>query len=293
MKAFLALFAATSLYVQSVQSLTAQLQRTPTPALYIERGSAYLEAGDAKQAVTDYDRALERDSVNLKALTLRAQAYSKLNRFHDAITDLSGAISLAPADALLYLARSEAYAAAGDARHATEDREEALRLDSDILDRPRAKAEATGSAPKEAVASIAPAAPAPLVRKVTPPAPPKAEEPTPVKSEGGDRVSASVHYQRGRDLIYQEKHIEGRAELNEALRLEPNNPVLYNTLGFSYYSAKDYKHAIEQFDRALQLNPNYLNAMRNRSLAKKGMGDLKGYDADHRRELELNRKQKR
>ncbi len=293
MKFVLALFAATSLYAQSVQSLTAQIQRTPTAALYIERGSAYLEAGDAKQAVADYDRALERDSVNLKALTLRAQAYTKLNRFHDAITDLSGAIALAPADAMLYVARSDAYAAAGDARHAKEDREEAVRLAPDALDRAREKEESAGSAPKEAIASVAPATPPPLVRKVTPPAPPKAQEPAPAKTESNDHVSAAVHYQRAHDLIYKGKHAEGRAELNEAIRMEPNNPVLYNTLGFSYYSARDYKRAIQQFDRALQLKPNYLNAMRNRALAKKGAGDLKGYEADHQHELELSNSQKR
>ncbi|MFM2123912.1 MAG: hypothetical protein RL328_363, partial [Acidobacteriota bacterium] len=145
----------------------------------------------------------------------------------------------------------------------------------------------TVAAPKE------PAPPARPKPQVTAPQPaaPKAE-PAPAPAAPSDPASANAHYQRGRELVFQDKHSEGRAELREALRLDPRNAVLYNTLGFSYYATKDYKQAIDMFDQAIQINPNYLNATRNRALAKRGMGDMKGYEADHRRELELSRAEK-
>lgn len=272
------------LSAQTVQSLTVQIQRAPTAALYVQRGNVYLDAGDAKQAVADFDRALERDSMHVRALTLRAEAYSKLNRYGDAITDLSGAIALAPANAFLYVSRAEAYAASGDARHAQEDRVEATRLDPGILDRAKLvkPPQEQGSAPKEPPAQVP--APAPPVR---------AQTPKPAPAAPSSSADVSTRYQRGRDLIFKGQHSEGRAELEDAVRQEPNNSVLYNTLGFSYYSTKEYKRAIELFDRAIALNPNYVNAIRNRALARRSSGDNAGYEADHRRELELSGKQKK
>jgi tetratricopeptide (TPR) repeat protein len=286
----LLLVAASTLLAQNLQTLTAQIQRTPTAALFVERGTAYLDAGDAKQAIADFDRALEQDATHLQALTLRARAYSALNRHGDAITDLSGALALAPGDAALYLSRSRSYAASGDAAHAQQDRAEALRLDPDIAERMNQHRDSQPpvvAPPAVALPAAAPkvaAAPASARR-----AAPKAEAPAtpPPAKPTEDSTSAEVHYQRGRELIFKNKHAEGRAELNEALRLDPRNPVLYNTLGFSFYSTKDHKRAIELFNQAIEINPNYLNAIRNRALAKRATGDLKGYEADHRRELEL------
>ncbi len=127
-------------------NLTTQIQKKPSASLYVDRGSAYLQAGDAKQAVARFDRALEQSAVNVDALRLRARAQSKLGR-PSSITDLSSAIALAPSDATLYLARAEAYAAAGDARHAYEDREEAdRRLDPSVESKTQSRRRITAPA---------------------------------------------------------------------------------------------------------------------------------------------------
>ena len=54
MRYALLLVAASTLLAQNLQTLTAQIQRTPTAALFVERGTAYLDAGDAKQAIADF-----------------------------------------------------------------------------------------------------------------------------------------------------------------------------------------------------------------------------------------------
>ena len=146
------------------------------------------------------------------------------------------------------------------------------------------RARAAGAPPRRSAGACRRLTGAPARRtapKVEAPATPPPAKPT------EDSTSAEVHYQRGRELIFKNKQTEGRAELNEALRLDPRNPVLYNTLGFSFYTTKDYKRSIELFNQAIEINPNYVNALRNRALAKRASGDLKGYEADHRRELEL------
>ncbi len=276
-------------HAESIQNLTAQIQKKPSAALYVDRGAAYLEAGDAKQAVADFDRALEQSAVNIQALRLRAQAESKLGHSANAITDLSSAIALAPADATLYWARAEAYASSGDARHAGEDREEAVRLDPAVAanaakSAPEPVPAETHSAPVTVAANIAPNSrhePDPVVAIA--PAPP-------APASASTDESADALYQRGRELINKGQAAQGIALLSEAIQQQPGNATFYNSRGFGYYLNKDFKKAIQDFDEAVRLKPNYLNAVHNRSLAKKNSGDVAGYDQDHQLELQLSKK---
>jgi tetratricopeptide (TPR) repeat protein len=41
-----------------------------------------------------------------------------------------------------------------------------------------------------------------------------------------------------------------------------------------------YDRAVEDFDAAIRLNPNYAEALNNRGIAKRKMGDLIGGNAD-------------
>ncbi len=334
-----ALFLAVAIgcHAQSIQSLSAQIQKTPTPALYVERAAAYLASGDAKQAVVDIDRALDRDSLNVRALTLRGQANFKLGRYSETITDLSGAIALAPGDASLYVARSAAHAAAGDQPRAQADRNEALRLDPKslaALDRQPAVAEVAAPAPVAPAPAPAPAptvvaantfvapVPAPSAAKAPPapvpspakiaatapavvapaPAPPtaaKAPAPAPTKvattaaaaPAAAGSGTADSRYQRAKEFLNQGKHAEAIAELDEAIKAQATNPILFNTRGYAYYLSKDPKRAIQDYDAALKLNPDYLNATHNRAIARKAAGDKAGSDADRLREVELGKKQ--
>src|SRR3954470_8647226 len=109
-------------HAQTISGLTTEIQRTPTSALFVQRAAAYLAAGDPRSALADTDRALDKDALNVRALAVRGQANMKLGRFSNTITDLTGAIALAPGDASLYIARAEAYLAAGDQPRAQADR---------------------------------------------------------------------------------------------------------------------------------------------------------------------------
>jgi hypothetical protein len=52
------------------------------------------------------------------------------------------------------------------------------------------------------------------------------------------------------------------------------------------------KRALQDYDEAIRLNPEYLNATHNRAAARRAAGDNAGADADRRREAELTKNQR-
>jgi Tfp pilus assembly protein PilF len=54
----------------------------------------------------------------------------------------------------------------------------------------------------------------------------------------------------------------------------------YYNLGQNMLSAKDYRGAILQFTKAIEINPKYDLAFYGRALAKKEIGDINGYIND-------------
>jgi len=52
---------------------------------------------------------------------------------------------------------------------------------------------------------------------------------------------------------------------------------------------REYKSAIENFDRAIELSPKYANAYQNRGAARKAMGEAAAAAADLERAKQLQR----
>ena len=97
----------------------------------------------------------------------------------------------------------------------------------------------------------------------------KPAEPPPASAKPA--LTAAQHDLRGRALTSAGKYDEAIAELNEAIRLEPDLARAYNARGFVYLLKRDFKSALPDFDEAIRLNPNYPNAISNRQLALYGL----------------------
>jgi len=62
----------------------------------------------------------------------------------------------------------------------------------------------------------------------------------------------------------------------------------YYNLGFSKVKSNDYRGAIEDFTKAIRINPNYTDAYNNRGIAKDKLGDYRGAMQDYSIAVEVN-----
>ena len=63
--------------------------------------------------------------------------------------------------------------------------------------------------------------------------------------------------------------------------------MAYNNRGLAYYYKGDYDRAIQDYDEAIRLNPNFAPAYYNRGLACRQKSQKKQAIADFRKVLEL------
>ena len=68
------------------------------PGNWMRRGTCYHALGNLEQAIRDYDHALELNPDYAKALAYRGVAYNTLERYSDALDDLTLSIELDDSD---------------------------------------------------------------------------------------------------------------------------------------------------------------------------------------------------
>ena len=87
-------------------------------------------------------------------------------------------------------------------------------------------------------------------------------------------------------LLTQSKSIEPLAQWQKR---SPIRAYVYRSQGQMEFIKKEYKSAIAQFDKAIQLNPNFANFYYRRGLAKDKLGNHEGAIDDIKRGIKLDR----
>lgn len=101
------------------------------------------------------------------------------------------------------------------------------------------------------------------------------------------KTGAFPHLGCGNALLAQGHPEEALKCYERALKIKQNDPDLTALKGEALSMAGRYKPAIEAFDFALAANPKAPETLNARAIARLGLGDLAGANADWRRQLEL------
>ncbi len=76
------------------------------------------------------------------------------------------------------------------------------------------------------------------------------------------------YYHRGRVYDAQQKYDEAITEFNFALTYDPTYAEAYNSRGIMWVQKQQFEQAIRDFDKTIELNPDYRQAYTNRAIAK-------------------------
>ena len=101
------------------------------------------------------------------------------------------------------------------------------------------------------------------------------------------RREAAIHNNRG--IAYAEKGNYDRAieDFNMAIELNPNYAYAYNNRGLAYRGKGDFDRAIENFNTAIDLTPNYAVAYNNRGVTYGDKGDFNRAIEDYTKAIEI------
>ncbi|HUK41051.1 MAG TPA: tetratricopeptide repeat protein [Candidatus Acidoferrales bacterium] len=72
---------------------------------------------------------------------------------------------------------------------------------------------------------------------------------------------------RGNVYSSKKNYAQAIQDYDQAIRIRPNYPEAFNNRGYAYYHQQDYDRAINNYDQAVKLNPKYAKAFNNRAEA--------------------------
>jgi tetratricopeptide (TPR) repeat protein len=200
-----------------------------------------------------------------EAFQRRGFAFQGRGEWERAIQEFNEALRLNPDYALCYQNRGTSYAMLGDDERAIRDYREAVRLDPGD---PYAHAQLGNS-----YLAVG-----------------KYEAGVECLNEALRLNPHIAGFYRARGSLYQAQRKYERAseDYDNALRLNPRDPLTYMHRGHMYLRCKDWDRALNDYDQALSLRPKDAQALYERGMAKRGMGDELGAQADIAAAVALN-----
>ena len=218
---------------------------------HMSRSSAYAGFGQIELALEDISNeiSLEREQSDAMGSYLlflsyvsRAILYSQLGRQPDAIADLNQALTLKPNAGIVYVARGEVHKNIGDCTAAIPDLKKALALG----DSPSGV-----EYPTEYNIAVAMPTPAKLMSLIS---------------------KEATYVDLGECFATLGQLDEALSNSNEAIRIDPN-PNTYNSRGWVYEKFGKHGEAVQDYDSALQLNPDFEVAYLNRGVVYEHAGN--------------------
>ena len=95
-----------------------------------------------------------------------------------------------------------------------------------------------------------------------------------------DPLAGTRLMQQGQALVAEGRTEEGLERYRTALAIQPKNPTIHNLIGVAELQERNAAKAMESFNRALALAPQYADALNNRGAAYVQLGQLAMAEAD-------------
>ncbi len=254
------------------------------PEAWVGRGDAHRMTGKLGLAAADYDHAIGLDPRVAGAFVGRAELHAAAGRTAEALIALSEAIRLAPGDPIGWLRRGRAHRIRPrDWGRAVEDLERATELDPDLVEGWVELGEALLDGPS-ATAPEADGGPAATQTRLDRSRAAFARaleiELRPDRSPSPPALRVRAWRGRGRAAALRGDLTGAIADLGEALRLAPDDPLALRTRGTALSRRGRLREALDDLDRAVSLAPDDAIALLRRGEVRAARGDPPGALAD-------------
>jgi len=290
-------------YDRAIADYTAALRLDPKLTLaYINRGIAFRLKGNLERAVAEFTKALRLEPRSLQAYFNRGLAYLDAKDFDKAALDFERVLRLDPKHTEAAARRDEAQKARKGGTAAMARHNAPARPRREEEKRPAVSTAPQRTAPEERRPSTRPAGdekrplPRPGGEEKRPAgtARPTSEEKRPTtptaKSTPEDerrQVRAAAYFARGRTLYEQGEYDQAIEQFTKAIQIDPKDAQAHYQRGLSFVAQNEYEDAIVDYNNALQLNPKFHLAYYHRGIAHQLLGQHDKAIADYTRTLKL------
>jgi len=234
----------------AIEAYSSAIDLNPCKAnAYLDRGNAYHDRGELEHAIKDYSKAIELNPDYADAYSNRGNAYRDKGKLNEAMQDYNTAIKLKSDHHFIYNNRGNVYRDKGKLNEAMQDYNTAIELNPDFAD---------------------------------------------------------AYNGRGNVYFLKDDFDNAIEEYNMAIKLAPDDALPYNNRGNLYLRKgeleqiaqtnpePDYRRnaqfdrAIEDYSKAVELDPDYAKAYCNRGTVYREIGEFHRAIEDFNKAIELN-----
>lgn len=227
----------------------------------LSRAESFAQIKDIPSSIKDYDKYLSLSPGDVQAMLSKANVYLNANDFEGYIKELTNVINIEPSNKTYISNRAGAYANIGQWAMAIEDYSKLIQLDPNNKDfySNRAFANYSLKTPEGYQAAVAD------YNKI-------------VEMGFADEQTYNSLTVLNNAL---KNYTASIAAFDKLLELKGGEDagILYDR-GTAKYNNKDYKGAIEDFNKVLEANPEHINALKRRATSKTRLGDKAGAQQD-------------